>query len=106
MEDEGWIEGSVGEVDLRECVVEASEGVAQESAGGFGEETVFGFQLNMMAVRWVGEVRFAEDCDDDQVEYEVPVRFEFFTLYYVELALDVVTSVHPAEDLLVGSRCH
>ena len=60
MEDEGWIEGSVGEVDLRECVVEASEGVAQESAGGFGEETVFGFQLNMMAVRWVGEVRFGK----------------------------------------------
>ena len=34
----------------------------------------------------------------DEIENEVPVRFEFFTLYYVELALDVVTSVHPAED--------
>ena len=45
MEDEGWIEGSVGEVDLREGVVEASEGVAQESAGGFGEETVFGVHI-------------------------------------------------------------
>ena len=30
--------------------------------------------------------------------YEVPVGSEFFTLNYVELALDVVTSVHPAED--------
>ena len=28
VEDEGWIEGSVGEVDLREGVVEAAEGVA------------------------------------------------------------------------------
>ena len=46
VEDEGWIEGSaVGEVDLREGVVEASEGVAQESAGGFGEETVFGVHI-------------------------------------------------------------
>ena len=30
--------------------------------------------------------------------YEVPVGSEFFTLYYVKLALYVVTSVHPAED--------
>ena len=45
VEDEGWIEGSVGEVDLREGVVEASEGVAQESAGGFWEETVFGVHI-------------------------------------------------------------
>ena len=45
MEDEGGDEKSVGEVDLREGVVEASEGVAQESAGGFGEETVFGVHI-------------------------------------------------------------
>ena len=45
MEDEGWIEGSVGEVDLREGVVEAPEGVAQKGAGGFGEETVFGVHI-------------------------------------------------------------
>ena len=46
MEDEGVnYEGSVGEVDLREGVVEASESVAQESAGGFGEETVSGFHV-------------------------------------------------------------
>ena len=55
MEDEGWIEGSVGEVDLRECVVEASEGVAQESAGGFGEETVFEYDGG--ALGWRGKVR-------------------------------------------------
>ena len=51
VEDEGWIEGSVGEVDnsntryARRRRVEASEGVAQESAGGFGEETVFGVHI-------------------------------------------------------------
>ena len=61
MEDEGWIEGSVGEVDLRECVVEASEGVAQESAGGFGEETVFGFHIENDGGDWVGEIWFTED---------------------------------------------
>ena len=42
---DGVNERSVGEVDLREGVVEASEGVAQESAGGFGEETVFGVHI-------------------------------------------------------------
>ena len=37
--------------------------------------------------------------------YEVPVGSEFFTLYYVKLALYVVTSVHPAEDRFgPGSR--
>ena len=37
--------------------------------------------------------------------YEVPVGSEFFTLYYVKLALYVVTSVHPAKDRFgPGSR--
>ena len=59
MEDEGWIEGSVGEVDLREGVVEASEGVAQESAGGFGvgsgRRLSLEFILNMnYDGRWLG----------------------------------------------------
>ena len=43
MEDEGGDEGSVGEVDLREGIVEAFECVAQESAGWVrGGDCVFG----------------------------------------------------------------
>ena len=54
MEDEGGDEGSVGEVDLREGVIEATESVAQESAGGFGEETVSGFHIEYDGGDWVG----------------------------------------------------
>ena len=61
VKDDGVNERSVGEVDLREGVVEASEGVAQESAGGFGEETVFGFHIENDGGDWVGDVRFTED---------------------------------------------
>ena len=61
VKDDGVDEGSGGEVDLREGVVETSEGVAQESAGGFGEETVCGFHIEDDGGGWVGEVRFAED---------------------------------------------
>ena len=62
MKNDGVNERSVGEVDLREGVVEASEGVAQESAGGFGEETVCGFHVENDGGGWVGEVGFPEDC--------------------------------------------
>ena len=100
MEDEGGDEGSVGEVDLREGVVEASEGVAQDGAGGFGEEIVPGFHIEDDGGGWVGGVWFPEDGGGEG-EYEIPVRLKFMTLYYVELALYVVTSVHPAEDRFV-----
>ena len=58
MEDEGVnYEGSVGEVDLREGVVEAPEGVAQKGAGGFGEEIVPGFHIEDDGGGWVGAWR-------------------------------------------------
>ena len=47
-------ERSVGEVDLREGVVEASEGVAQEGASVFGEEAVSGFHIEDDGRGWVG----------------------------------------------------
>ena len=61
VKDDGVNEGSVGEVDLREGVVKASEGMAQEGASGFGEEAVFGFHIENDGGGWVGDVRFAED---------------------------------------------
>ena len=61
VEDDGVDEGSVGEVDLREGVVETSEGVANKSAGGFGEEAVPGFHIEDDGGCWVGDVRFSED---------------------------------------------
>ena len=97
VKDDGVNERSVGEVDLREGVVEASEGVAQESAGGLGEELIPGFHIEDDGGGWVGGVWFPEDGGDEG-EYEIPVRLKFMTLYYVELTFDVVTSVHPAED--------
>ena len=69
MEDEGVnYEGSVGEVDLRECVVEASEGVAQDGAGGFaGRRLSLDFILKMMAVVGLelGGIWFTEDGGDE-----------------------------------------
>ena len=69
MEDEGVnYEGSVGEVDLREGVVEAPEGVAQKGAGGFGEEIVPGFHIEDDGGGWVGAWRdlwFTEDGGDE-----------------------------------------
>ena len=79
VKDDGVNERSVGEVDLREGVVESSEGVAQERAGGFGEERFSGFHIEDDGGGWVGGVRFTEDGGGEG-EYEVPVGFEFMTL--------------------------
>ena len=65
MEDEGWIEGSVGEVDLREGVVEASEGVAQESAGGFGAQFISGPHVEDDGGCVVRGGRIADDVRDE-----------------------------------------
>ena len=79
MEDDGGDEGFVGEVDLRERVVEAAEGVAYESAGGFGEEFVSGCHVEYDGGGEVGGVWFTE-YSGDKVKHEVPVWFEFMAL--------------------------
>ena len=58
MENEGGDEGLVGEVDLREGVVEAAEGVAYEgaAAGWFREEFVLGSHVEYDGGDWVGDV--------------------------------------------------
>ena len=56
MENEGGDEGLVGEVDLREGVVEAAEGVAYEGAGWFREEFVLGSHVEYDGGDWVGDV--------------------------------------------------
>ena len=79
MEDDGGDEGFVGEVDLREGVVEAAEGVAYEGAGWFREEFVWGSHVEYDGGGWVGEVWFADD-GSDEVKNEPPVRSDFLTL--------------------------
>ena len=58
VEDEGWIEGSVGEVDLREGVVEASElpkAWRKKAQVGSGRRLSLEFILNMnYDGRWLG----------------------------------------------------
>ncbi len=84
MEDEGGDEGFVGEVDLRERVVEAAEGVAYECAGGFGEghrESVPHITTVSRSVAAVEHVVDVEStsfhevyCDD---EHEGELRFTY-----------------------------
>ena len=50
VEDDGVNEGSVGEVDLREGVVETSEGVRIKAREGSGRRLSLDFILKMMAV--------------------------------------------------------
>ena len=59
MEYEGGDEGFVGEVDLREGVVEAAEGVAYEGACGFREKFVVGFHVENDGGGSVGGLWFA-----------------------------------------------
>ena len=69
--EEGFVKGdgvnerSVGEVDLREGVVEASEGVAQESAGGFGAQFISGPHVEDDGGCVVGGGRIADDVSDE-----------------------------------------
>ena len=77
---------------------------------GSGRRLSLVFMLNMMAHGgdWVRGGNYGSPRTvvvKLNTSYEVPVGSEFFTLYYVKLALYVVTSVHPAEDRFgPGSR--